>query len=94
MGWTRPRVRNGGESPLPEKREDVRARMLERLTTPGAAAAIRQDFSNGEFTVSSLIIGESFEAVANRGLDLEVPGDEAFHDTELGVWWRRGGSFD
>jgi hypothetical protein len=54
----------------------------------------RQNFSNGEFISSSLIIGKTFEAVADRTLDLDGAGYVAHYDPVLKIYWRPGGCFD
>ncbi len=97
LGGLRPsEVTRGGEKPLPESRPDVVKKMLDRLAQEEQAGrkAFRQEFSNGEFTASSLIIGREFTAVANRRMDLECASNEAFYDPKLAIYWRQGGSFD
>jgi len=88
-----PPVKKGTESPLPESRSDVILKMQNGLGDV-APKAYRQNFSNGEFISSSLIIGITFEAVADRSLDLENASDTAYYDPQLKLWWRRGGCFD
>ncbi len=89
-------VQDGGEKQLSENRDEVVARMLERLKAEEAKGnkAYRQDYSNGEFVSDSIIIGRTFAAVASRKLDYECAGDEAYFDPALQIYWRRGGSFD
>lgn len=88
-------VRDGGAKELPESREDIRNSILDKLAdAPAGTDAIRQDYSNGEFISSSLIVGTTLESVQNRKLDLDGADHTAYYDAELGVYWRRGGSWD
>lgn len=89
-----PSVTDGGQRSLPESREDIVSKIMDQLTASGAKPAIRQEYSNGEFISSSLIVGTSFAAVADRALDLDGAQHVAFFDSDLGLWWRRGGCFD
>ena len=88
-----PRVRDGGELALPESRPDVITRILQRLDE-ASGGPTRQDYSNGEFVSSSLILGRTLAQVADRRMDLEAAGHTAHWDPKLGLWWRRGGSWD
>lgn len=89
-GYREPPVTRGADAPLPESRHDVRARLLARLDREGA---FRQDYSNGEFTSSSLVVARTMED-ALRVAVLEAPGYTVHFDAVNNVFWRRGGSFD
>lgn len=89
-----PKVQMGGKDKLPESRSEVIFKILDRLTGAGAPEAIRQEYSNGEFITSSLIIGTTLAAVSDRKHDLDGAGHTAYFDPDLGLWWRRGGCFD
>lgn len=93
-GYRPPPVTSGGEGQIPETRPEVLEKIRARIETTTYGEAFRQDYSNGEFTVSSLIIGRTFDAVKDAELELEVSGRVAYFDLKLGVWWRQGGSFD
>jgi hypothetical protein len=88
-----PAVRNGEDKPLPENRKDVIARMIASLALK-PEKGYRQNYTNGEFISSSLIIGHSLKAVSDRTLDLDGASDTAHFDPELRLWWRAGGCFD
>lgn len=91
-GYTPPPVKKGDTRPLPEKRKTVLDKIMKRLDEE--KRAIRQEYSNGEFISSSIIVGKKFEEVADRKLELDGGGDEAHFDPELKLWWRKGGCFD
>lgn len=84
-------MENDGAKPVPEGRKDVLDRMLARLEKDGT---FRQDYSNGEFTIKSVVLSKTFEGAADRKFDLECANDKAYFDSKLGVWWRETGSFD
>lgn len=88
--YREPTVTLGEPKPMPEKRQDVIDRMLSRLAEQGP---FLMQFSNGEFVSSSIALARTFEECAKVRV-LEAPGYTVHHDEKLGVFWRRGGSFD
>lgn len=94
-GFSQPHVVLGPDKPIPETRAEILERMVDAVTDPGnASQAYRQNFSNGEFISRSLIVGATFGAAANRGLDLDGAGHVVHRDPGTGLFWRTGGSFD
>lgn len=89
-----PAIVRGADKAIPETREDVLSSIIDRLTAKDAPAAITQNYSNGEFISSSLIVGLTAAAVANRSLEHECAGYTIHFDAALGLFWRTGGSSD
>lgn len=88
--YREPSVTQGPDQPIPETRPEVLEKIVERLTTEGAHL---QRYSNGEFTVSSLAVGLTFEDC--KGVQvLETPGYTVHYDKALGIYWRQGGCWD
>jgi hypothetical protein len=90
--YSLPSVKRGDEKSLPENRPAIIEKIRRRLEEE--KKAIRQNYSNGEFITSSIIIGTRFEEVADRRMELDGAANEAHYDPKLGWWWRRGGCFD
>jgi len=103
-------VTRGEDAPLPEKREAILEKILTRLSLAENAhekekldrnlpplhtnPAIRQDYSNGEFTSSSIIVSRTEKGAMRKDLELEVAERTVHFDAQLKLWWRQGGSFD
>ena len=88
--YREPEVVQGPDAPIPEERPDVLEKILNRLTTEGAHL---QQYSNGEFTTSSLAVGLTFDDC--KGVQvLETPGYTVHYDKALGLFWRQGGCWD
>jgi hypothetical protein len=91
LGYSAPKIINGGEKPLPETREEVLNKYVPRLEEKDPVSI---HYSNGEFISRSLILSKSFYGICNRSLDLESSSFTAFLDEEKKLWWREGGCFD
>lgn len=87
--YREPAVTLGEPKPMPEARPEVVAMIVERLEK----GAFLQQYSNGEFTSSSIAVARSFEKCKNVQV-LECAGYTVHHDVTLAIFWRRGGSFD
>jgi len=88
--YREPTVTQGPDAPIPETRQDVLFRIIEQLDAKGP---FRKDFSNGEFTSSSLALAYSFADCLKIQV-LECPGYTIHKDPVLGIFWRRGGCWD
>lgn len=87
--WREPAVTRGPNMPLPESRPEIVAKILARLEN----GPFLQQYSNGEFTSSSIAVGRTLEACKGVRV-LECAGYTVHYDEKLDLFWRRGGSFD
>jgi hypothetical protein len=88
--WDYYQVKAGPDMPIPENRPDVLKKINARLDEKGA---FLQQYSNGEFTSSSLAIGRTFDECRSVQV-LECAGYTIHHDPVLDIYWRKGGCFD
>lgn len=86
-------VTRGPDEPLPEKRFGVREGLIDRLLS-APTGAVRQDYTNGEFIVHSLIVSTTQEGASRRDLELDGAGPTVHYDPALTVYWRQGGCWD
>lgn len=90
FSYREPAVTLGTPMPIPEVRSEVLQKIDERLDTKGP---FLQEYSNGEFTSSSLAVARTFdECKAVRTLD--GAGYTIHHDAVLNIYWRKGGCWD
>ena len=91
--YTPPPIQDGGKLSIRgrESREELLIKFLVELDTKNS---FRQNYSNGEFICSSLIIGKTFKSVCDEKLELDGAHSVAYFDEELSLWWREGGYFD
>jgi len=89
--YREPEVTLGAPQVIPEKRPNVLEKILKRLEEK--PEGFRFDYSNGEFTSSSLCIAKTFEDCKNvRTLDTN--SYTVHHDEANNLFWRHGGCFD
>ena len=88
--WDYRQLKAGPDMPIPEDRPEILEKIQARLDKDGS---FLQQYSNGEFTSSSLAISRTFDGC--RGVHvLECPGYTIHFDAAQNLWWRRGGCFD
>lgn len=88
--WDYRQVKAGPDEPIPETRPDVLTHIKDRLEKEGS---FLMQYSNGEFTSSSLAISKTYEGCKSVQV-LETPGYTIHHDVANDLYWRRGGCFD
>lgn len=86
-GYREPEVKRGEDLLIPETRQEVLSRIIEKLDKDDP---FLQQYSNGEFTSSSLTVAYSFEECKKVRV-LETPGYTVHKDPILGIFWRRCG---
>jgi hypothetical protein len=87
--YREPAVTRGPDKAIPETRQPVLAKILEKLEK----GPFLQQYSNGEFTSSSIAVGLTLEACKGVRV-LECAGYTVHYDPVLELFWRHGGSFD
>ena len=89
FGYREPAVTRGEDKPIPENRPEVLQKILAKLQE----GPFLQQYSNGEFTSSSIAVAKTFEECKNVRV-LETPGYTVHFDPVNNLFWRRGGCFD
>lgn len=89
-GYRQPQIRDGGKKKVPEKRDEILIKVLVKLDEQDP---FRQSYGR-EFVEDSIIFSKTFKGVCDRKIEFDAASDTAYFDSELEIWWRKGGFFD